>query len=100
MESYEGLRTVRSSGGEAGTMARINRQFAALFRAGMRIIRRMAALMGLNEFSSQIVITICLTVVALALRVDERMICSALLEVQTMPPWRPQNAFKLAAELM
>ncbi len=71
MESYEGLRTVRSAGGEAGTMERINRQFRALQAAGMRIIRSMAALMGLNEFSSQIVITLCLTVVALALREGE-----------------------------
>lgn len=68
MENYEGLRTVRSSGGEAQNMARLEGSLARLFAAGMRIMKTMAALMGLNEFASQIVVTIALTAVAIALQ--------------------------------
>ena len=68
MENYEGLRTIRSTGGEAQNLARLDGSLKRLFVAGMRIIRTMAALMGLNEFASQLVVTIVLTVVALALK--------------------------------
>ena len=66
MENYEGLRTVRSCRGEAQSLARIDGQLSKLYSAGMRIIRRMAALMGLNELAAQLVVTLCLSVVAFA----------------------------------
>ena len=68
MENYEGVRTIRSSGGEAQNAARLDRSLKRLFAAGMRIIRAMAALMGLNEAAGQMVVTIALTAVALALQ--------------------------------
>lgn len=71
MENYEGLRTIRSSGGEAQNLERLDGSLKRLFAAGMRIIRTMAALMGLNEFASQLVVTIALTVVAIALQGGE-----------------------------
>ena len=71
MENYEGLRTVRSTGGEAQNMARMDGALKRLFAAGMRIMKAMAALMGLNELASQIVVTIVLTVVAIGLKGGE-----------------------------
>ena len=58
MENFEGLRTIRSFGGETSILARFEKRLTNLFAAGMRIIRTMAGLMGLNEFASQVVITI------------------------------------------
>jgi len=78
MENYEGLRTVRSSGGESQNLARLDRTLDRIFAAGMRIMRRMAALMGLNEFASQLVVTIALTVVAMALHGGEMTVESVL----------------------
>ena len=67
IENYEGLRTIRSSGGEAQNLVRLDHSLQRLFSAGMRIMRSMAALMGLNEFASQVVVTLVLTAVAIAL---------------------------------
>lgn len=78
MENYEGLRTIRSSGGEAQSLARLEQCLQRLYSAGMRIIRTMAALMGLNEFASQIVVTVVLTAVAIALG-DGRVSAEAIL---------------------
>jgi len=64
IETFEGLRTIRSYGGERFTFARIDRQLRDLFAAGMRITKSMALLMGVNEFVGQIVITAVLTLVA------------------------------------
>ncbi len=66
IESFEGLRTIRSYGGEESTTRKVNRGLEELFAAGLHIIRRMGALMGLNEFAGQAVITLVLTVAALA----------------------------------
>ena len=64
IESLEGLRTIRSFGAEEFTQGRIDEQLKNLYRTGMRIIKSMASLIGLNEFSSQLVITAVLTVAA------------------------------------
>lgn len=78
MESYEGVRTIRSSGSEATTLVRIDRQFRALFAAGMKIIRSMGALMAINEFASQVVVTVCLTVVVMVLQGGELTVVAVL----------------------
>ncbi len=71
IENYEGLRTIRSTGGEAQNAARMASCLRSLYAAGMRIIRTMAALVGINEFAGQIVVTLALTVAALALQGGE-----------------------------
>jgi ABC-type multidrug transport system fused ATPase/permease subunit len=71
MENYEGLRTIRSSGGEAQSYARIDGHLKKLYAAGMRIIRTMASLMGLNDLAAQLVVTLCLSVVAYAVSAGE-----------------------------
>ena len=68
IENFEGLRTIRTCGGERGTLERMEGRFREMVSAGMRIIRMMAGLMGLNEFAGQLVITGVLTVAALALK--------------------------------
>ena len=67
----KGCGTVRSAGGEAETLERLDRSLKRLYAAGMRIMRTMAGLMGLNEFASQVVVTIALTVAAIALQGGE-----------------------------
>lgn len=64
IETFEGLRTIRTYGSERFTMARLDRQLAGLYAAGMRITKSMAALMGTNELVGQLVITGILTLVA------------------------------------
>lgn len=78
MENYEGLRTIRSSGGEAHSFARIDGHLKKLYAAGMRIIRTMASLMGLNDLASQLVVTLCLSVVAYAVSAGEVTAASVL----------------------
>lgn len=68
IETFEGLRTIRTYGSERFSLARLDRQLGGLFEAGMRITRSMAALMGTNEFVSQLVITGVLTLVAYEVR--------------------------------
>lgn len=71
IETFEGLRTIRSHGGEKFIFERIDRQLKDLFQAGMRITKSMAALMGMNELVGQIVITGLLTLVAYSVRGGE-----------------------------
>jgi|GEM_PF-957105 len=68
IESFEGLRTIRSYGGEHETIRKVNIGLEKLFQSGLYIIRRMGALMGLNEFASQMVITALLTIAALSVK--------------------------------
>lgn len=60
IESFEGLRTIRSFKAESVIAHRLNAGLSRLYQIGMRIIRMMGALMGVNELASQIVITACL----------------------------------------
>ncbi len=64
IETFEGLRTIRSFGGEKFTSTRIDKQLKKIFTAGMRITRSMALVMGSNELISQLVITAILTLIA------------------------------------
>ena len=57
IETFEGLRTIRSFGAEEFTLKRIDVQLQNLFRTGMKIMRTMSSLMGLNGAGTQIVIT-------------------------------------------
>lgn len=70
IETFEGLRTIRSYGGESFTLARLNAQLKNLFDAGMKITKSMALLMGVNELVGQIVVTGVLTLVAYQIRGD------------------------------
>ena len=78
IESFEGIRTIRSFGGETSVRENLSDQLANLKRVGMRIIRIMAGLMGLNEMASQIVVTIILTIVAYRITGDDLTVADAL----------------------
>ncbi|MEM1296494.1 MAG: ABC transporter ATP-binding protein [Verrucomicrobiota bacterium] len=67
IESFEGLRTIRSYRAESLIVERLNHGLRGLYTVSMRIIRRMGALMGVNELGSQIVITGCLSLLAWSL---------------------------------
>lgn len=60
IESFEGLRTIRSFRAEAVIAKRLDAGLTKLYGIAMRIIRMMGALMGVNELAAQIVITACL----------------------------------------
>lgn len=64
IETFEGLRTIRSYGGEKFTQRKLNRQLSELFTAGMSITKSMALLIGVTEFVGQLVVTGLLTLVA------------------------------------
>ena len=66
IESFEGLKTIRSYGGESATARKVDGGLNKLFDSGLHIIRRMGALMGVNELASQLVITIILTTITIA----------------------------------
>ncbi|HRQ89704.1 MAG TPA: ABC transporter ATP-binding protein [Bacteroidia bacterium] len=68
IETFEGLRTIRTYGSERFTVERLDRQLGSVYTAGMRITRSMAALMGTNEMVGQLVITGVLTLVAYKVR--------------------------------
>ena len=68
IESFEGLKTIRSYGGESATARKVEGGLSRLFDSGLHIIRRMGALMGVNELASQLVITIILSIAAMAVR--------------------------------
>jgi ABC-type multidrug transport system fused ATPase/permease subunit len=68
IESFEGLKTIRSYGGESSTARKVEGGLSKLFDSGLHIIRRMGALMGVNELASQLVITLVLSIAAMAVR--------------------------------
>ncbi|MCB1230545.1 MAG: ABC transporter ATP-binding protein [Verrucomicrobiae bacterium] len=68
IENYEGLRTIRSAGAESTVMTRFTNRLESVRRAGMRVIRSMAGLMGINELASQLVVTAILTILAYSLK--------------------------------
>ncbi|MDF1738219.1 MAG: ABC transporter ATP-binding protein [Verrucomicrobiales bacterium] len=78
IETFEGLRTIRSYGGERFTFQRIEAQLKDLFDAGMKITKSMALLMGVNEFVGQVIITGVLTLVAYQVRGGELTATDAL----------------------
>lgn len=78
IETFEGLRTIRSYGGERFTHERIRAQLQDLFAAGMRIVKKLAALMGVNEMVGQVTITIVLTLVAYRVQGDNLTASEAL----------------------
>lgn len=78
IETFEGLRTIRSYGGEQFTYSRLEKQLSNLFRAGMRITKSMAVLMGANELVGQLVVTGVLTLVAYQIRGGELTAADAL----------------------
>lgn len=78
IETFEGLRTIRSFGAEQFTLQRINLQLKQMFSTGMRIMKSMSGLMGLNEVGSQLVITAILTLAAYRISGDELTAADAL----------------------
>lgn len=68
MENYEGLRTIRSAGAESTVLKRFTNRLESVRRAGMRVIRSMAGLMGVNELASQLVVTAVLTLLAWSIK--------------------------------
>ena len=64
IEGFEGLRTIRSYGSENFFREVLASKLLHLKRVGMRIIKTMSALMGLNEVAAQLVITLIVTLVA------------------------------------
>jgi len=78
IETFEGLRTIRSFGAESFTMRRIGVLLDELFATGMRIIKSMSLLMGMNELGSQLVITAVLTLAAYRIHGGELTAAQAL----------------------
>ena len=78
IESFEGLRTIRSYGGEQFTFRRIEEQLKDLFAAGMKITKSMALLMGVNEFVGQVIVTGVITLVAYQVRGGDLTVKEAL----------------------
>lgn len=68
IETFEGLRTIRTYGGERFTLARLDAQLQGLFASGMKITRSMAVLLGTNELVGQLVVTGVLSLVAYRVR--------------------------------
>ena len=68
MENYEGLRTIRSAGAESTVLIRFTNRLESVRRAGMRVIRSMAGLMGVNELASQLVITAILSILGWSIK--------------------------------
>lgn len=64
IETFEGLRTIRSYGGEKFTGRKLDKQLKELFQTGMNITKSMALLIGVTEFVGQLVVTGLLTLVA------------------------------------
>lgn len=64
IETFEGLRTIRSYGGEKFTGRKLDKQLKELFQTGMSITKSMALLIGVTEFVGQLVVTGLLTLVA------------------------------------
>lgn len=64
IETFEGLRTIRSYGGEGYTSRKIANQLGETYQVGMRITKSMALLIGVTEFVGQLVVTGVLTLVA------------------------------------
>lgn len=67
IESFEGIRTIRSYRGEGLVADKLKANLQVLYQVSMRIIRRMGGLMGSNELASQIVITAVLTLISFSL---------------------------------
>jgi len=67
VENFEGIRTIRSHRSETFVQARFARQLAHLKSRSLNVVRVVGALMGTNEFASQAFITLCLTVITIAL---------------------------------
>lgn len=64
IETFEGLRTIRSYGGERFTFQRVAAQLKDVYNVGMSVTKSMAWLMGTNEFVGQLIVTGILTIVA------------------------------------
>lgn len=64
IETFEGLRTIRSYGAEAFTSRKLAGKLDEVYRTGMRITRSMAFLVGVTEFVGQLVVTGLLVLVA------------------------------------
>lgn len=64
IETFEGLRTIRSYGAEAFTSRKLGGKLDEVYRTGMRITRSMAFLVGVTEFVGQLVVTGLLVLVA------------------------------------
>lgn len=79
IETFEGLRTIRSYGGERFTFQRIADQLKDVYKTGMSITKSMAWLMGTNEFVGQLIVTGILTLVAFQVRGDELTATDALI---------------------
>ena len=64
IETFEGLRTIRSYGGQEYSSRKIGKQLDEVYSTGMKITKSMAFLIGVTEFVGQLVVTGVLTLVA------------------------------------
>ncbi|MDF1823785.1 MAG: ABC transporter ATP-binding protein [Verrucomicrobiales bacterium] len=64
IETFEGLRTIRSYGAEGFTRRKLTGQLNDVYVTGMSITRSMALLIGVTEFVGQLIVTGLLTLVA------------------------------------
>lgn len=64
IETFEGLRTIRSYGAEGFTRRKLTGQLNEVYDVGMNITKSMALLIGVTEFVGQLIVTGLLTLVA------------------------------------
>ncbi len=78
IESFEGVRTIRSHRAEPFVLRRFQNRLLDITSKSMQVVRYLGALIGGTEFVGQILITLCLTSVALALTRNEITLQQAL----------------------
>lgn len=64
IETFEGLRTIRSYGAERFTRRKLTGQLNEVYDVGMSITKSMALLIGVTDFVGQLIVTGLLTLVA------------------------------------
>jgi len=71
LESFEGIRTVRSQSAEPFVLRRFQKRLLEISRKSMKVVRYLGALLGGTEFITQALVTLSLTTATLALVKNE-----------------------------
>lgn len=78
IESFEGIRTIRSQRAEPFVLRRFQNGLSEITLKSMRVVRYLGALIGGTEFIGQILVTLCLTAAAWSLTRSEITLQQAL----------------------
>lgn len=61
IESFEGMRTIRSQRAESHVLRRFQERLSEISRKSIQVVRYLGVLIGGSEFAGQILVTLCLT---------------------------------------